>query len=412
MTQPLTVVALVIGCGILLLGGAPPDARPLFEREPPAPAAPVAPAPTAPAPVFIRLPPMIAFVSPEGKLTTLNTDTGVLAQLGDGLILEPGTNLSITQLFSGGTAIALQEANTHFLWTVGPTGDVHNTQLPMMPGSSPSIVGARDAGEGWVIAYADNTGQLRAVYQNPNFLGVSIHSGMFLQAGTSPSMINMDLSRLYYPTPFMGFAFTSANGNLVLAHLLDATSQIEQFSRVVSTPFYPCPGTSPAAFPGGTHVSAAICRIIHVLGEYPGLWRVDTADDGTSRETEVLTSEGFNIGLAPGTSPAVVPTDWDPSYAIHAGNGTLWIFSVWRYQVLNAHNTGIRPSPGANPAISYVCGGYEAVIRDDVGVLRFVREHGCNRESCGDFTVSQYNVTIAPGTNPVIDGKFNCRVEG
>ncbi len=129
-------------------------------------------APPAPA---VYSGPQIAFQANTADLWT----TGMWGAHDTNLGMMPGTSPSLA-VVNGGYQVAFQ-ANTGRLWTTGALG-TYDLGLGMAPGTSPSIT-AVNGGAGYQIAFQANSGRLWSV----GALGGG-DMGLGMAAGTSPSI--------------------------------------------------------------------------------------------------------------------------------------------------------------------------------------------------------------------------------
>ncbi|MGQ0826148.1 MAG: hypothetical protein ACT4OX_14145 [Actinomycetota bacterium] len=115
-----------------------------------------------------------AFQANTTELWTTGSRGTVNTQLG----MMPGTSPSITTLSGGGYQVAFQ-ANTGELWTTGSRG-THNLGLGMMPNTSPSITALAEGR--YEIAFQANTGALWAGGAR------ACSFGLGMQRDTSPAL--------------------------------------------------------------------------------------------------------------------------------------------------------------------------------------------------------------------------------
>ncbi|HET9173138.1 MAG TPA: hypothetical protein VFN97_27165 [Actinospica sp.] len=265
-----------------------------------------------------------------------------------------------------GPAEAFQ-ANTGFLYTVTPSGTT-NTQLGMLPGTSPAIA---STSTGYVEAFQANTGYLYLTSATSTW---NTQEGMM--AGTSPAITAL-------PGGGWEVAFQDNHGFL---YTMDASGNLTDSTEGMKA------GTSPSIAANGSGYQVAFQSNTGFLYNWsPGGGADDTQLGmmaGTSPSIAELSSGKFveafqdnngflwtqssdgpvdsEEGMMGGTSPAIAASGGGYQVAFHANTGFLFTWSPGG----GPNDTQLGMLAGTSPGIvALASGGFEEAFQDDHGFL-------------------------------------------
>lgn len=247
----------------------------------------------------------VAFQANTGILWTLNMRTG--APTNTGLPMLAGTNPSLSYTSTGAVEVAYRGPNGD-LWTYVAGVGGHDTTLPILGRTSPSISMTPNSGEP-VIAYQSPIGGwMCMLYSDGSNPCVSVA----MDAASSPSI-----------TYAANTSFTGDGVEVAFESIDDVLYTYNATTHAVhGTQFNMAQGTSPSANAACCGIGADGTSVLQVAfqANTSALWLVTPA---------LQIQRSWTTGLAAGTSPAVTEVLFDdgtggPAIAFQGGDGRLW----------------------------------------------------------------------------------------
>jgi hypothetical protein len=340
--------------------------------------------------------PSVARLTGGGLVTTFQGSNGDLwlsgpvVSPGDQQIaMRPGSSPVVAGLAGGGYEVAYQGANGD-LWTTGTAGGPTDWQLGMMNGTSPGIT--RMTGGGYETAITGNNNTLWVAGTV-----VTAYRGLSARTGSSPAITGLANN---------GFeiAFTAPNGDLTVdgsAGTADVGLGVSAGSRPSITTMLD--GSWEVAVNGGGN--------LWVAGKDQTGWRqlgikgspsIVTLDGGQfeiaftdpSGDLHVDGGDGTaDLGPSPdpGTIPSITAAGGGNYQVAYSDGGDLWLAGP-----ASGADQNLGVAPGTSPAMARLADGtQEMAIHTSTGVLWL---------DGPDANLAPAGASVATGTSPAVTG--------